>query len=63
MRRRVLLFVTIPSIILLLALTASVSIKNVLGGGFSNPVVTVTPSETDIGQEVLVKAVIAVATG
>lgn len=63
MRRKVLLFVTVPSIIVLLALTASVSIKNAIGGGFSTPVVTITPSEADIGQEVLVEAKIIVASG
>lgn len=62
MRRKVLLFVTVPSIIVLLALTASVSIKNA-SGGFANPVVTVTPSEADVGQAVLVNAIISVATG
>jgi hypothetical protein len=62
MRRKVLLFVTIPSIIVLLALTASVSIKNVCGG-FSSPAVTVTPSEADVSQEVSVTAKITVATG
>lgn len=62
MRRKVLLFITVPSIIVLLALTASVSIKNAFCG-FANPVVTVTPSEADIGQEVLVKAKISVESG
>jgi hypothetical protein len=62
MRRKLLLFVIVPSIIVLMALTASSPIRNV-SAKFNTPVVTATPSETEITQSVLIKAQISVATG
>lgn len=62
MRRKVLLFITVSSIIVLMALTALFPIRHA-SGQFLNPVVTVTPSEADIGQQVLVKAKISVSSG
>lgn len=62
MRRKVLLSVIVSSIIVLMVLMALSPVRNV-SGHFVNPAVTVTPSEADIGQEVLVEATISVATG
>jgi hypothetical protein len=62
MRRKLLLFVIVPSIIVLMALMASSPIGNV-SAKFNTPVVTVTPSEAEIAQSVLVEAKISVATG
>jgi len=62
MRRKALLSVMVSSVIVLMVLMALSPVKNV-SGHFLTPVVTVTPSEAEIGQEVSVQAKITVATG
>lgn len=62
MRREVLLSVIVSSMIILMMLTSLSGVRNV-SGKFLSPVVTVTPSEADVYQEVLVEAKIIVATG
>jgi hypothetical protein len=62
MRRKVLLSVIVSSVIALMVLMTLSPVRNV-SGHFQTPVVTVTPSEAEIGQEVLVEAKITVATG
>jgi hypothetical protein len=62
MRRKLLLSVMVSSIILLMGLMALSPVRNV-SGHFLTPVVTVTPSEAEIDQKVLVEAKIVVATG
>ena len=62
MRGKLLLFVIVSSIIVLMVLMASSPIRNV-SAKFNTPAVTVTPSEAEIAQSVVVKAIISVATG
>jgi hypothetical protein len=62
MRQKVLLSLIVSSVIILMGLMALSPVRNV-SGQFLNPVVTVTPSEAEIGQEVLVQAKITVASG
>jgi len=62
MRRKALLSVIVSFIIVLMGLMALSPIRNV-SGKFLTPVVTVTPSEADVSQDVFVEAEISVATG
>lgn len=62
MRRKALISVIVSSITVFMVLMALFPVRNV-SGQFLTPVVTATPSEAEIGQEVLVEAKITVATG